>query len=200
MERSNQLPSYQHNDYIIILNPKEELQSRILTIKESFKEKYKTEVYVTKPYITLVKFSSLQITEDKLVHELQKIGNNRDPFKIDLRDYGSYPTHSIFINIITKNAIHELIKDLKKIRYLMKTANHDPYFITEPNINIALKLLPWQYEKAWLEYSYTAFSGSFMADEMILLRKKEGDTKYKAVCRLGFMYIPEKIAQGNLFI
>lgn len=200
MHIHHQLPSYQHNDYIIILNPKEEVQNRIIEIKEKFKEKFKIEVTVTKPYITLVKFRSLQLTEDKLVHELQKIGCNRDPFKIDLRDYGSYPTHTIFINIITKNAIHDLIKDLKTIRYLMKTADQDPYFITEPNINIAMKLLPWQFEKAWLEYSYTAFSGSFMADEMILLRKKEGETKYKAVHRFDFMYVPEKIAQGNLFI
>jgi hypothetical protein len=52
---------------------------------------------------------------------------------------------------------------------------HKPYFVEEPNLLIARNLLPWQYEKAWLEYSNKHFTGRFIADGMLLLRRRHND-------------------------
>jgi 2'-5' RNA ligase len=195
-----QLPSYRQNDYLLVLSPHEELQHKILHIKEGFREKYKTAMQATKPHITLVKFTGLQMMEERLQQRLQMISMGTSPFKIDLKDYGSFPTHSIYINIITKNAIQDLVKELRTARRLMKSPDNDPHYIMEPHLSIAMKLLPWQFEQGWLEYSHRHFTGSFIADSMLLLRKREGETKYQIVKRFEFMNLPVTTKQGDLFV
>ncbi|HEX5654987.1 MAG TPA: hypothetical protein VFX58_18050, partial [Chitinophagaceae bacterium] len=58
---------------------------------------------------------------------------------------------------------------------------------------------PWQYEKAWLEYSHKHFTGRFIADSMILLKRPEGEMKYSTVRRFQFENLPVTTRQGELF-
>ena len=45
------------------------------------------------------------------------------------------------------------------------TLNKDnkPHFMNDPHLTVARKLLPWQYEKGWLDYSHRHFTGRFIA-------------------------------------
>ncbi len=70
----------------------------------------------------------------------------------------------------------------------------------EPYITIARKLLPWQYEKGWLEYSHRQFTGRFIADGMLLLKRPEGSFAWQLVQRFDFMNLPVNTTQGTLFI
>ncbi len=87
------------------------------------------------------------------------------PFKVELKDYGSFPGHTIFINVDSKMQVKNIIKELRPAQKLM-TLNKDnkPYFPDDPHISVARKLLPWQYEKGWQEYSHRHFTGRFIAD------------------------------------
>jgi hypothetical protein len=76
---------------------------------------------------------------------------------------------------------------------------HKPYFILDPHFTIASKLLPWQYEKGWLEFSHRHFTGKFIADGMILLKRLQGELKYQVVQRFEFQNLPVTIKQGDLF-
>jgi hypothetical protein len=60
-------------------------------------------------------------------------------------------------------------------------------------------LKPWQYEKGWLEYSNKNFTGRFIADAMLLLRRPVGEMKYKTVRRFDFQNLPVATKQGELF-
>ena len=74
-----------------------------------------------------------------------------------------------------------------------------PHFILEPYITIAAKLKPWQYEKGWIQYSHKHFTGKFIADSMTLLRKPEGDTRFRFVQKFSFQHLPVTTKQGELF-
>jgi 2'-5' RNA ligase len=79
-----------------------------------------------------------------------------------------------------------------------------PHFILEPHLTIARKLLPWQYEKGWLEYSHKHFSGKFIADAMVLLKRPVDESdgkrmKYHIVQRFEFQNMPVTTKQGDLF-
>ena len=123
------------------------------------------------------------------------------PFKVELKNYGSYPSHTIFINIESKHQVQNLIKELRSAQRLM-TINKDqkPHFLDNPNITIARKLLPWQYEKGWMEYSQRHFTGRFIADGMLLLKRRVGDKAYQIVQRFEFMNLPVTTKQGELFM
>ena len=74
-----------------------------------------------------------------------------------------------------------------------------PHFLDEPHFAIARKLVPWQYERAWLEYSQRHFTGRFIADAMLLLKRREGDKAYQIAQRFEFMNLPVTTKQGELF-
>ncbi|HET9429966.1 MAG TPA: hypothetical protein VFO70_02260, partial [Chitinophagaceae bacterium] len=119
----------------------------------------------------------------------------------ELKDFGSYPTHSIFINVTTKLPVQQLIKTIRtESQRLMKlNSENKPHFIMEPQLTIARKLLPWQYEKGWLEFSNRHFRGSFIAEGMTLLRKPEGELKYQVVEKFEFQNLRVTTRQGELF-
>src|SRR6202012_6046891 len=123
------------------------------------------------------------------------------PFKVELKDFGSFPSHTIFINVTSKLPIRGLVNEIKDVQRLMKpNKDHKPHFIMEPHLTIARKLLPWQYEKGWNEYSHKHFTGRFIADAMLLLKRPVGEIKYQIVKRFEFQNLfVETIKQGDLF-
>ena len=82
----------------------------------------------------------------------------------------------------------------------MKLNNDNkPHFIMEPHLTIARKLQSDQYEKGWLEFSNLQFTGRFIADAMLLLRRPIGEMKYQIVQRFEFKNMPVSTVQGDLF-
>ena len=196
------MPGYRRNEYLLVLNPHEELRKKVNSVKKEFYDNYKAPSALGgKPHLTLVKFDQLEMMEERLVNRLKTIAMGYPPFKVELKDYGSYPSHTIFINVTSKLPIQNLVKEIKQVQRLMKMDNeHKPYFIDEPNMIIARKLVPWQYEKAWLEYSHRHFTGRFIADSMLLLKRREGDKAFQIVQRFEFMNLPITTKQGELFM
>jgi 2'-5' RNA ligase len=208
-----QIPGYNYNEYLLVLNPHEDLRDKIMQVKKEFSEKYKATVSLySKPHITLVNFVQFEMLEERLVNRLKIIAAGYHPFKVDLKDYGSFPSHTIFINVESKQQVQNLGKELRPAQQLM-TLNKDnkPHFINDPHLTIARKLLPWQYEKGWLDYSHRYFTGSFMADGMLLLKRPltsrsdragliEKPRNYQIVQRFEFMNLPVNTKQGELFM
>ena len=197
-----QIPGYRYNEYLLILNPHEELRNKIMQVKKEFAEKYKAPIAIyTKPHITLVNFVQFDMMEERIVNSLKTIAMGYPPFKVELKDFASYPSHTIYINIESKLQVQNLIKELRAAQRLM-TINKDnkPHFLDNPNITIAGRLSPWQYEQGWLEYSNRHFTGRFIADSMLLLKRRVGDKPYQIVQRFDFMNLPVTTKQGELFI
>ena len=132
---------------------------------------------------------------------LKVIAMGHHPIKVELKDFGSFPSHTIYINVTSKVPIQNLVKGIRsEAQRLMKlNEDHKPHFILEPHVTIARKLQPWQYEKGWLEYSTKHFTGRFIADGMLLLKRSPEENKYQIVQRFEFMNLPVATKQGELF-
>lgn len=198
----NTIPGYKIYEYLLVLNPHEELRNKIMAIKQQFFDCYKsTSALYGKPNISLVSFVQYEMFEDRIVNRLKTIGMGQPPVKIELKDYGSFPSHTIYINVTSKVPIQGLVKQLRaESQRLMKLdEDNKPHFIMEPYISIARKLLPWQYEKGWLEYSHRQFTGRFIADAMLLLKRPVNEMKYQVAGRFEFQNLPVATKQGALF-
>ncbi|MEN9569604.1 MAG: hypothetical protein RL172_835 [Bacteroidota bacterium] len=196
------MPGYRVMEYLLVLNPHEELRNKILAVKNDFFDKYKAETARWgKPHITLVNFLQYQLMEDRLVNRLHAIAMGQCPIKVALKDYGSFPSHTIYINITSKLPIQGLVKEVRSQAQRLMKLNEDnkPHFILEPHLTIARRLLPWQYEQGWLEYSHRHFTGSFIADAMLLLKRPLGEQQYQIVQRFAFENLPVNTRQGELF-
>ncbi len=189
------------HEYLLVLSPHEDLWNKIMIIKEEFANTYNCRFAASlKPHITISKFVQHQMVERRIDNRLKMIAMGLPSFKIDLDNFGSFPTHTIYINVKTQEPIKAIAKKVKEAQKLMTLdKNNKPYLITEPHLTIARKLLPWQYEKAWLEYSNRHFSGSFMADHLLLLGRLVGDKAYKIINRYELMNLAVETKQGDLF-
>ena len=203
------------NEYMLILNPHEELRNRIQQVRKEFYEAYQAPTALGgKPQVTLVRFTQLSLMEERIVQRLRTIAMGFCPFKVELKDFGSFPSHTIFIQVTSKLPMRALVTEVKDVQRLMKLdKDHKPHFIDEPFVTIARKLVPWQYEKAWLEYSNKSFTGRFIADGMLLLKRSAGGSyggplrgrdvrasgAWQIAERFAFQNLPVTTRQGELF-
>ncbi len=202
MKNINSIPGYKVNEYLLVLNPHEELRNKIMQVKKQFFDTYKNESAVYgKPHITLANFVQYSMQEERLINRLNTVAMGFHPIKVELKDYCSFPSHTIYINITSKVPIQSLVTQVRsQSQQLMKLNNdHKPHFMMEPHLTIARKLQPWQYEKGWLEYRHKQFTGRFIADGMLLLKRPVGELKYQIVQRFEFQNLPVTTIQGALF-
>ncbi|MCH5600664.1 2'-5' RNA ligase family protein [Niabella ginsengisoli] len=171
-------------------------------VKQTFYDKYKApEALKGKPHLTLVKYAQYTSFESRICQRIRNVAIQMSPIAIDLNDYGSFPSHTIFINVVSKTAIQTLVKNIRtQLQSHMKLdKDNKPHFILEPHITVARRLKPWQYEQGWLEYSNKSFSGRFIASSMILLRKEEDAKRYDLVERFEFQNLNIHASQSALF-
>ena len=196
------LPGYRAYEYLLVLNPHEELRTRIMEERNAFNKAYDIKTVIGgKPNLALVSFVQYEMMEERLIARLNTIAMGYHPFKVELKDFGSFPTHTIYINVGSKLPIQGLVKEIRKEAQRLMKLNEEnkPHFMLEPHITIGRKLKPWQYEKGWLEYSHKHFTGRFIADAMLLLKRPSGTHKYQVVKRFEFQNLPVTIKQGELF-
>jgi 2'-5' RNA ligase len=197
----NHLPAYQTNEYLLIISPPEDLKEKIIKIKNDFAQKYKCEqAKKGLPHITLIKFLQLEMMEQKIIYRLKMIAMGLPSFKIEMKGFGSFPSHTVYINVPTKVPILNTIKALRDAQRLMKLdSENKPHFITEPYIAIARKLAPWQYEQSWETYSHIDFRGTMIATELTLLKKNAEGGFYKTAAKFELQNLPVFTTQGQLF-
>jgi 2'-5' RNA ligase len=196
------LPGYRVYEYLLVLNPHEELRNRIMQVKKEFYDTYKATTAIGgKTHVALGNFVQYEMMEERIINRLKVIAMGYPPFKVELKEFGSFPSHTIFINVTSKVPVQSLVKLIRTEAQRLMKLNDDnkPHFILEPHLTIARKLKPWQYEKGWLEYSNKSFTGRFIADAMLLLRRPVGEMKYQVVNRFEFQNMPVTTKQGDLF-
>lgn len=196
------VPGYRVYEYLLVLQPHESLRAQIQSIKQEFAKKYDAPLaFQTKPHITLVNFLGYQMTQERIVNRIGTTAMGIAPFKVELSGFGSFPSHTIYAAVTTKVPIKEVVRELKTAGSLMTlNKDHKPHFIEESHLTICRKLKPWQFEKGWLEYSHRHFTGRFIADSMVLLKRPAGETGYQPVMRFEFQNMAVGTRQGSLFM
>ena len=196
------LPGYRVYEYLLVLNPHEELRNKIMDVKKDFYDKYKADTARWgNPHVILASYFQYEMMEARIINRLQLVAMGFPPVKIELKDYGSFPSHTIYIHITSKVPVQSLMKQIRAETQRLMKLNEDnkPHFIMEPHLTIAHKLQPWQYEKGWQEYSHKHFTGRFIADSMLLLKRPAGQMKYQVVQGFQFQNLPVSTRQGELF-
>lgn len=196
------MPGYRIYEYLLVLNPHGELQNKIAEVRKEFGKEYKVTTGTGgKPNLALVHFLQYEMMEERIINRLKNISLAYPPFKIELKDFSSFPSHTIYINVISKVPIQNLVKMIRSESQKLMAINDEtkPHFILEPHITIGRKLKPWQYEKGWLEYSNKHFTGKFIADSMLLLKRVEKGSPWQIAEYFKFQNLPVTTKQGELF-
>lgn len=188
--------------YLVLIEPREDISNLIMSVANRFHQKYKTTNSIgAKPGIPIVRFVQHNGFESRIRQRLRAVAQQSAPIKIDLKDFGALPSHTIYLNVLTKPALQDLAKAIRTNAQSLMTSGRDskPHFISEPTIIIANKLKPWQYEKGWLELSHKSFTGTFIANSMNLMAKEPEAKSFRLVETFEFKSMGMRTKQASLF-
>lgn len=194
------MPGYRVMEYLLVISPHQGLQEKITKIKNEIHEKYQSSFLLKrKSDIRLARFFSWEMMEEKIINHLKISAMGTPAFKVNLKDYGTFPTHSLYVNVETKIPLQNLVKEIKTAKRLMKSPENEPFFHNEFYIPLSIKLGPAQYNAIHREYKERQFTGHFIADSMLLLKKRQGEKYFQVAARLEFLNLPVATVQGQLF-
>ena len=88
-----------------------------MEIKKAFAKDYECETAIyTKPHVTLVRFKQIEMMETRIIQRLKNITMSLSPVKVELKEFGSFPSHTIYINITSKVPIVNIVKAFANLR------------------------------------------------------------------------------------
>lgn len=195
-----QMPGYRINEYRLVVPLPEALQEKMHHFRVSLYERHGVKFpFDLKPGLTILKCHAFEKIEAKLIDRMQQITMSFRPFKVEIQDFAAYPSHTIYADVLTKAPFNELVKNLKKAKWLMNIPDHEPYFITEPHLIVAQKLKPKEFTRMWIDCEHRKFTGRFVADALLLIKRSTISKRYEVVRRMEFMSLPMDVKQGELF-
>lgn len=171
------------NDYRLIIDTPPGVRKKIGTLKTSFDLDYKGLVIAGgNPFIYLSTFSQYQSREQQMIDALNRVAMGFMPFKMRLKNFGQLEKNEIFIKVEEQENVNYLVNQLRSVENYLPDAR----FNDLPRITLAQRLQPWQFEKSWSEYSHKSLAATFLADQMLLLKRMEGFRSWQVLKHMAF--------------
>lgn len=194
------MPGYRIGEYRLIVPLSEALQQTVMQVRKEFHERYRIPLpFNLPPSLTILHCHAYEGMEARLIDRIQQVATRSSSFKVELQNFAAYPSHTIYIHVPTRSPFNELVKELKVVKSLTKIPDHDPHFINEPHLLIAQKLKPFQFTRMWMDCEHTQFTGRFMAESMLLVKRSADTRRYEELRRFDFSSLAQSVKQGTLF-
>ncbi len=152
-------------------------------LKESFNVKYAQR---SPSHITLkMPFSYNEKKEERLIGNLEALAKNQEPFPINVKGIGRFGTRVIFVKIIPSPQLIELqaaLVQFCKIKLKLDQELSDRNYT--PHMTVGFKdIKKGMFWECYNGAKKLAFGGSFLADGITLLKRKEGKWEVLGKCR-----------------
>jgi 2'-5' RNA ligase len=183
-------------EYLLLIPPSDFVSKKISEIKLTFSDVHGCEnAAKLTPHLTMIKFLQRETMEFRIINCFEKFTHHIAPFAVELDGFGEFPPHTIYVKPSTAKPIADLVIGMRAMfgRMLKFSDLLKPTFVTNPHLTIARGMSEEQYQAIWPIYKKQEFLGSFMADQMVLIKrevdpftlKKNG--KYRPVRHFPFL-------------
>ncbi len=171
------------NDYRLIIDPAPAVKKKIAEVKTLFDEQYKGMVIAGGPaFIYLAEFSDHEANEQAVADQINRIALGFMPFKLHLKNFGEHEQREIYIGIenliplrLLSDQIETALSTVPQVRINQK-----------PRVTVAKGLQAFQFIKGWEAYENKGFSATFIANEMLLLKRMDGFSSWQILRRMTF--------------
>jgi hypothetical protein len=194
------LPHHPVSQYMVLIRPSETIEHRIKKLKQGLREDYGLRAHqLMGGYLLLARFSQHTSLERALLDRLRLIAMSEAPFRVELAGYFNIPDHSVGIRIANPAGVSKLIKMLRQEQRLMKSPETKPYFNAYPAICLASRLVSEQYNSIWGALKHRHFNASFIAENLMIIRKSAANSQWIVVEKMELQNLPVFSRQGVLF-
>jgi 2'-5' RNA ligase len=161
--------------YFIAIIPPSPVYEEALRLKEYFRDTYNSKASLNSPpHVTLhMPFRMKEKKESELTEKLARFTEDRQGFRLTLRNFSCFSPKVIFIDVEINPALHTLQQELHrycKTELNLYNANYkeQPF---HPHITLAFRdLKKPKFERAWQEFRDKEFHADFAVDSITLLK------------------------------
>lgn len=171
------------NDYRLIIDLPAAVKQKIGDTKTVFDEQYKGTVIAGGPsLIYLAEFGCYEAEEEAVTDQINKVALGFMPFKLHLKGFQHLEQKEIYIGVCELAPLQLLTAQIDKEIVVLPNARINVL----PRVTIARGLHLFQFGKSWPLYQQKNFSATFIADEMLLLKRMQGFSGWQILKRMNF--------------
>jgi 2'-5' RNA ligase len=173
----------QFYEYLLVVHPAKEVYEKVEAEKERFSSDYNVSVAKSAlPHITVANFLAKEEMEETVIKWMHRILSEQRSFNVELNNYSGFPPHTVYARKQEHQPFRQLAASLKVIdQYVRNNGCPPAVFITRPYLTIARRLQANVYEKAMFDYARKTFHATFIADELVLLKRQSRFDKCRQV-------------------
>jgi 2'-5' RNA ligase len=186
---------YGFYEYLLVVQPSHAVCSKIIAEQQRFFLEHGVKrVTQAMPHITVAHFLAREGMEPTLIRWVQRICGQQTGFGVTLNNYGGVPPHSVYVRVQDPLPFQQLAKQLKPVDDFIRSSSCPPAkLVGKPHINIAARLPEQVYMKAMADYSAKTFHESFVAQELLLLRRADPLEACKTVNVFRFLPVESSV-------
>lgn len=184
-------------EYMLVVQTGKELGKLILDTRSGFEEAYHLSCREREqPYIRLASFIAKEEMETTIEKWIRRICAAQSSFPVVLNNFSGFPTGKLFVRVQHHEPFRKFAAALSVIDdYIKSYGCPSAKIVSHPHITIAKKLPGDLYTKAMLDYAQRDFSGSFMVQEIVLLKRKKENGEFRKINL--FSLLPEILTLSN---
>ncbi|CAN5415386.1 hypothetical protein BH10BAC3_BH10BAC3_18920 [soil metagenome] len=161
-------------EYMLVINADKRVKQELTAERRIFLDKYNTGIHdADDTSITVMSFAATEDMEGTIIRWMQRIFGQQESFIVTLNNYSGYPPNNIHLRVQYTQAFQRLGKELKVIDNYVKSYGLPAARISNhPHLTLARRIPEDIYTKAMFDYARRDFYGSFIANELVLLKRK----------------------------
>lgn len=165
--------NYELWEYLLIVQPCQEVSEKILGEKRSFENNYEQiEATNFNNYITIASFLAKEAMEQTFIRWMQNICNLQKCFTVTLNNYSGLPSSGLYLRIQDQEPFKKLANELKILDGFMQSNECPPLaLVSSFQMSFVTGLSYYNFETAIKEYAQKTFHESFIVDKLVLMKR-----------------------------
>jgi 2'-5' RNA ligase superfamily len=138
--------------------------------------------------ITIASFWAEEVMEETIIRWLQRICGQQQSFGVMLNNFSGFPPGSLYLRVQDPQPFQQLAAQLKVIdNYISSYGMPAVKIMLQPHVSIAHKIPGSIYTRAMMDYAQRDFNGSFLVNELLLMRRKHKKESWKKINVFGLL-------------
>lgn len=179
-------------EYRLVIQADALLHEKLLELKKKFNDEYGEPNMIlsankTPAYITMASFFAREEMEGTFIRWIQRICSQFHSFPVTLNNYSGLPAHTIHLRVQELTHFNAFFEQLEPVNAFITACSCQLRVVNFPYLPVATELPEHIYAQAIANYSQQTFHESFMANELILLKREGLIESFKTLTVLNFL-------------